>query len=140
MKDKILGMVNLWSTIGGLLGVLLVFPYINMKMDEMEDSMILREGQREEKRIEREDEREVERKEERTEEREAHVEAMTVWADEFRKELPAFVDSLAELKIYSRLLVKIPVSHVNLATGYLRDAGFEYYIKINGKLKKIEEY
>jgi len=134
-----MNLVNMWSTIGGLLGVLIVFPYINMKMNDMENSLIKKEELREEKRIEREEKREALRSEERERERELQIKVMDLWAEEFNKSLPSYIDSLTNIKMDTQLLIKIPVTHVDRATGKMTDLGYEYYIKINDKYKKIEE-
>lgn len=146
MWKNLKDMVSLWATVGGFIGVLVVFPYINYKINEKEAAAIEREN-------DRADEYEIKldtfmTKSLRlidlkmstlvvkldTSETTAVNKILYKWEKNFvEKTLPREIDYVAS----QYLLMEIPVTIFD-EYGNQRDGGIEYYVRVKGKFEKIE--
>ena len=146
MWSKIKDMVSLWATVGGFLGVVIIFPYINSKVNEKDEAAIQREKDR---AIEYEIKLDtfmnkslklIELKMSTlvikldTSDRDAVKKILYDWETGFiKKTLPREIDYVAS----QYLLMEIPITKFD-RQGNQRDGGIEYYVKIHGKFEKIE--
>ena len=150
MWKNIKDMVSLWGTIGGFIGVLIVFPYINMKINEKDAAA-----------IERERLYKIEVKAERdlfvtntlvliedrmsnlivrldTSDQIAIEKTLYKWQKNFiEKVLPLEIFTGVSMEADKYLLLEVPVTRFD-RYGVGRPDGYEYHVKVNGEYRKIK--